>query len=127
MDMFYDHFLAKDWHIYHKRPLDHYLEDVYALIDGRKHLLSQQALLFFNQMRKHKWLSQYASTQGIGLALSSLSERTNFDSGMEHAEQALIRDYTLLREEFHAFFPQIQDYISAVSYTHLTLPTILLV
>jgi acyl carrier protein phosphodiesterase len=107
MDLFCDHFLAKQWENYHNDPLEKFASDMYALMERNKVYLPQPARNMLPYMKKGNWLVSYGSVEGIDKALTGLSRRTSFRSGMENAANDLAADYEFFNSVFNSFFPDI--------------------
>ncbi len=107
VDMFYDHYLAALWHQYSATQLDDFINDAYAMLQKNFDVLPQKSQYMLPHMIRHNWLKSYAHVEGIHQALTGMSQRTSFDSGMEHASQALREDYQLYQQEFERFFPEL--------------------
>lgn len=113
-DMYYDHFLAASFEQYALQPLPVYTEHVYRLIQRHFHLLPLRVQHLFPHMQQHNWLLSYAQVEGIGRALTGMSRRTPFESGMETAAHELQENYALYAAEFNAFFPELVRYVEKV-------------
>lgn len=112
-DIFYDHFLALDWKKYYDIPLEEYAAYIYSVITRHSELLPPKVSKFLPYMISGNWLVSYSTIEGIRRVLEGMSRRTKFDSGMHRAVHDLLRDYDKYREEFHAFFPQVQEFAQA--------------
>lgn len=108
VDVFYDHFLASDWNRYHASDLRQFTESFYQLTKSYKEEIPQRAQHMLSYMAHQNWLFHYRSVDGIHQALTGMSRRTSFSSGMEHASQDLIKNREAYEEEFRAFFPELQ-------------------
>ena len=115
-DMFYDHFLAANFEQYASLPLPEYTAQVYELIQRHYNLLPPRVQHLFPYMREQNWLLSYAQVQGIGKALTGMSRRAAFASGMETATEELQQHYELYAAEFAAFFPQLVQYVETVKH-----------
>jgi len=109
-DMYFDHFLAKNWHDYHAKPLPQFAEEVYTLIKAHQHLLPPKFLIAFEMMTRYNWLVSYGTMEGIRDALTGMSKRTTFNSKMETAHEFLEENYAVLENHFRQFFPQLVDF-----------------
>ncbi|MCA6077915.1 ACP phosphodiesterase [Fulvivirga sedimenti] len=112
MDLFCDHFLAKQWESYHDDPLEVFARNMYALMDQNNAYLPQQARNMLPYMKNGNWLVSYGSVEGIDRALTGLSRRTSFRSGMENAANDLAADYTFFNSIFNKFFPDMIRFAS---------------
>ena len=110
-DVFYDHFLAKDWALFSKVPLKEYTEGFYKMINKYVDLLPSGVMNMLSYMSRDNWLYNYQFVEGIDRALSGMSRRTKFESKMEEAAQALELDYELYEMEFQKFFPELVNYV----------------
>ncbi len=113
VDVFYDHFLARDWNIYHHQSLSNYADDVYQLMENNAALLPERANYMLTYMKKYNWLTGYATIEGMQRALSGLSRRTTFESRMEEAPEFLTAHYELFEEHFKSFFEELEKHVAS--------------
>lgn len=113
-DIYYDHFLARDWFLYHHQPLHGYATDAYGLLRTHQALLPERTVVMLNYMEPQNWLVKYATLEGMQRALTGLSRRTAFESNMETAHLFLETHYTDFEEEFNAFFPELRAYVQVM-------------
>jgi len=107
VDVFYDHFLARDWEQYHHEPLAIYAQKVYSLLEANQLILPDRTKHMLNYMKAQNWLTGYAKIEGMEKALSGLSRRTSFESKMEFAHIALQENYDDYDKEFSDFFKEL--------------------
>lgn len=107
VDIYYDHFLAKNWDIYHTVPLSTYAIQCYAMLTNRKESLPKQVQLMLPYMVNGNWLVNYASIEGIHRALSGMARRASFVSKMEESVIDLEEYYGDFQQEFNEFYPQL--------------------
>ena len=110
-DIFYDHFLAKNWDRYHPVPLPEYADAFYRLAEKYHDQLPPRTQNMLHYMTLHNWLVSYASVEGIHRVLTGMSKRTAFESGMEHAADALRGRYAEFEKEFTVFFDDLVGYV----------------
>ena len=110
-DIYYDHFLASRFEHYADVTLSLYSEKVYSIVEASLHLLPERMKFIFDHMQRHNWLLGYAQLEGVGRALTGMSRRASFESGMETAVHELEENYTLYASEFDAFFPELMHYV----------------
>lgn len=111
-DMFYDHFLAVNFHQYSSQPLADYSRQVYGVVERYQSLLPEKVKYFLPYMMEQNWLLNYATISGIGRSLTGLSRRTAFASHMDTAATELEFNYPLYARDFEFFFPDLQAYVS---------------
>ncbi|MBN1340972.1 MAG: DUF479 domain-containing protein [Bacteroidales bacterium] len=109
-DMFYDHFLSANWEDFSNEPVLQFTERMYDIIKAKEDILPEKSRRILKYMSAANWLVSYGDLEGIGMALSGMAKRIPYPSHLEHAVQDLTRDYSLFREDFYAFFPEIEDF-----------------
>ena len=65
IDIFYDHFLAKNWQQYSDTPLAVYAENVYGFLQENKEIFPERIQKFLPYMIEYNWLVSNASIPGI--------------------------------------------------------------
>ncbi len=110
IDIFYDHFLAKNWEDYHEQPLSSYAIEVYKDLANYKKYFPKKSKKMYKYMIRHNWLEVYATVDGINRVLNGLSKRTIFKSKMEQATEELILHYDDFEAAFKEFFPDIVEH-----------------
>ncbi|MFD2999086.1 ACP phosphodiesterase [Pontibacter toksunensis] len=110
-DMYYDHFLASGFHNYAPKSLSAFSKEVYELIQRHYDMLPPRVKHLFPYMQQQNWLLSYAQLEGITKALTGLSRRATFASGMETAGEELQLNYDLYASEFEAFFPELVQFV----------------
>jgi acyl carrier protein phosphodiesterase len=107
VDIYYDHFLAKNWNNYHKDLLPDYADYCYGILQARVADLPPEVQYMLPYMIKGNWLVNYAKLEGIQRSLSGMARRTTFVSKMEEAVNDLELYYEDFKNEFESFFPQL--------------------
>lgn len=110
VDIFYDHFLAKNWTDYHSVPLSDYAQHFYSLLRQNEHVLTERTIGIMPHMINHNWLVSYATIDGIGRILAQMDHRTKNKSGMGQSVKELRDFYEEFEAEFRAFFEAVQDF-----------------
>ena len=118
VDIYYDHFLAKNWLEYSDTPLNDYTSWLYAILENNTAILPERINYMLQYMIPQNWLLNYAHLKGIDRVLKGMSNRTKFDSQMEHGVEELELYYAEFEHEFTEFFPELIDF------TEKKLPTI---
>lgn len=111
MDVYYDHFLAKNWSRYSEELLKNFCSRSYKLMNDNNEHLPERCRYLLSYMEAGDWLYNYQFMEGIQFALSGMSRRTSFDSGMEKALSNLTRDYDKFENEFQLFFEEMLTHI----------------
>lgn len=111
MDIFYDHFLAKNWANYHSQPLIDYTLAFYKALEDNYDILTEKTKGLMPYMVQYNWLASYATVEGIGHILSQMDNRTKNRSGMRTSTDELVQFYNEYETEFTAFFEDIQAFV----------------
>ena len=107
VDIFYDHFLAKNWLEYTTTPLEDFACHAYATIQRFDRLLPQKAKQVLPHMIADNWLVNYGNLEGIDRAMRGMAKRAAFHSLMESAVDDLRKDYKNFEKDFRNFFPDL--------------------
>lgn len=107
VDLFYDHFLAKNFNLYSEVTLEEFTLNTYRILTLNRDVLPDSVKLFLPYMIEKNWLLGYQSIDGIGRALTGLSKRVSFENKMDESVNELKTDYLLYENEFYQFFPQL--------------------
>jgi len=121
VDIFYDHFLAKNWKQYSDTPLDIYVDKFYDLLEDNFTILPDGTKRMIPYMISDNWLLNYAQMDGISRVLNGMNRRTNNKSKMNFAILDLEKNYEAFEVEFTAFFNELvvfskQKYTSICEY-----------
>ena len=65
VDIFYDHFLAKNWNDYSKYLLAEYIDDFYNTLEDNFDILPERIQKMMPFMIDDNWLLSYATIEGI--------------------------------------------------------------
>lgn len=107
IDILYDHFLAKNWNDYSKVPLKEYEDDFLTLLENNLDILPEKVHLALPYMQKQRWLTAYASLEGIEKALIGVNRRTKGKAKMDLAIEDLRINYSDLENDFTLFFKDL--------------------
>lgn len=107
VDVYYDHFLAKNWNRYSEVELEHFAAEFYSLLKSRYPILPEPTRHFMPYMIRDNWLYNYATVDGIDKVLNGLYRRTGKKSNMNKAVLDLQLHYDLFEAEFTLFFEDL--------------------
>ena len=110
VDIFYDHFLARNWDDYHHNSLPDHAQHVYEVFTKYKDKFPDRIQSFLPSMIHHNWLVNYGKLYGIERSLQSIAKRAKFDNKMAQATEALKKDYKHFEKEFTLFFPYVIEF-----------------
>ncbi|MFM9984047.1 MAG: ACP phosphodiesterase [Flavobacteriales bacterium] len=109
IDVYFDHFLARKWHVYKDKKLRHFTEEVYQTLESRKENISPQMLILLTKMKHFEWLNMYESLDGISEILVQMSRRIRGAQQLELAGMVLREFLPEVEKSFDSYFPQLID------------------
>lgn len=121
VDMYYDHFLARNWKEYSEIPIKTFTSAVYTILMRNFLILPSKTKRILPFMMADDWLAGYAYLEGLALALSGMSRRTKFYSGVEWGVDSLKQDYNLFESEFTQFFQDLRNEVFVFENTKIPL------
>ena len=107
MDIYMDHFLAKDWLDYSNVPLTAFSDTKYKILNANKTILPERIQEMLPYMIKQDWLTNYAYFHGMEQVFKGMSRRASFVSHMEDATDILKLHYQAMQDCFDQFFPDL--------------------
>jgi acyl carrier protein phosphodiesterase len=110
VDMFYDHFLARNWTDYHDEPLAAFSARVYAMLQRRHGELPARLQQMAPQMIAGDWLCSYAEVESIARALDRIGTRLRRENRLHGAGEELVGCYAQFESDFRAFLPTAQRF-----------------
>ena len=110
IDIFYDHFLAKNWKNYSQIPLNIYADSVYKLLQENFDNLPKRTQEMLPFMVQYNWLYNYQFAKGIQEVLNGMNRRTNGKSYMNLAIEDLLEHYQIFENDFTAFFEDLYTF-----------------
>lgn len=110
VDIFYDHFLAKNWQRYHSENLFTFTQTFYQQISQASNLPEKvQKLLPY--MISQNWLYNYQKISAIQKVFEGMSRRTKFVSNLLDAPKVLEEHYEDFQQDFESFFPELVGFV----------------
>ncbi|WP_035672052.1 ACP phosphodiesterase [Flavobacterium sp. 83] len=107
VDVFYDHFLAKNWTKYSDEKLDIFVDRFYQCLHVNNAVLSERTKGMMPYMIKQNWLVSYQTIDGINRILTQMDHRTKNESKMQFATNELSEFYSEFETEFSDFFKEL--------------------
>lgn len=111
IDMYYDHYLAKNWDDYCDIPLEEYTQTFYTSLEDNFDILPPRVQLFLHIMLKEDWLMKYRSIEGLKYILTQMDRRSKGTSKMALGTTELLEHYEVFETHFTAFFKELQDHL----------------
>jgi len=111
IDIFYDHFLAKNWAKYSDEKLEDFAEHFYRVLKDNYSILTEKTKGMMPYMIQYNWLASYATIEGISRILFQMDHRTKNKSGMQFSIKELQDFYTDFEDEFTLFFEEVRAFV----------------
>jgi len=108
IDIFYDHFLAKNWTNYSKTELNDFTQSFYNVLQDSYDLLPEKVKIVAPYIIKNDWLLSYATLEGIEKVLIGMNKRTQEKSQMHLAIHDLKANYDDFEKDFSLFFEKLR-------------------
>lgn len=111
VDLYYDHFLAKNFEKYHEESLQKFVQKFYLSLKTYFELLTERTQNLVHYMISQDWLGSYATLDGMEKIMIQMDYRTQNQSNMRYGIKNLKSDYHLFETEFFIFFEDIEIHI----------------
>jgi acyl carrier protein phosphodiesterase len=116
VDVFYDHFLARDWRRYSPREdLDLFISRTYRTLSNSPVEPPPRLQRALPRMIREDWLGSYATEAGIDLTLKRISRRVSRANPLPDGVSQLKIHYEGLAADFAEFYPAIIRHVADVS------------
>lgn len=112
VDIFYDHFLAKNWSTYSDEKLDDYILRFYQSLQDNFEVLTEKTQKMMPYLISQNWLLRYQTIDGIELILEKMDNRINRNSTMRLSVAELTQFYLEFEYEFTTFFEELREYVN---------------
>lgn len=113
IDIFYDHFLARNWHRYHPLPLEDFAARIYRLLEEHFEMLPPGLQQVAPRMIEHNWLVSYREAETIDRVLGRISARLRRANPIGRGIAELHRHYAGLETDCDLFLVQAQEFARA--------------
>lgn len=110
VDMFYDHFLAKNWLEYSEVPLPDFARGVYQVLQDSRDILPESLNQIVPTIIARDLLCSYREIGGIDTAINRMSARIKRANNLAGGVEDLTANYQQFESHFRAFFPLLIIY-----------------
>jgi acyl carrier protein phosphodiesterase len=110
IDIFYDHFLARNWHRYHPLPLEDFAAGIYRLLEEHFELLPPGLQQVTPRMIEYNWLVSYREVETIERVLERISARLRRPNPIGLGIAELHRNYAGLEADCDLFLAAAQAF-----------------
>jgi acyl carrier protein phosphodiesterase len=115
VDLYYDHFLARQWTRYSAIPLEDFARSVYRILQERQHSFPATMQRSMSYMVTNELLQSYTELQGIERALHGIEGRLKRPSRLREAIVDLEQNHQALAGDFDTFFPDLIRFVRQLS------------
>jgi len=113
IDLFYDHFLAKNWNRYSSLTLREFAKYSHAILLSYFRYLPKQVQDFLPFLIQHRRLESYAATNGIQKSLEIMSRYTSLPENSEKAIKVMQSNLYFFEKNFAEFMHETINFITA--------------
>lgn len=107
VDIYYDHFLARNWNNYHDEELSAFSSKVYQILARRFLLLPARIRRLLPFLIAQNWLNGYANMRDLARVFKGMDRRTGHISGMDKSIVVLENNYEALYDDFVEFYKEL--------------------
>ncbi len=111
VDLYYDHFLAKEWIRFSNEKLEDFVCRNYRLLIKNYRLLPERARYILPFLVRQNWLVNYAKLDPLSLIFKHMDRRTDYRSGMTTGVETLRKYYSEVENDFYEFMPEISKFV----------------
>lgn len=111
VDVFYDHFLAKNWLDYSSITLKDFTLNIYKILQDNEVILPESLKGVLPNIIGRTLLMSYAEIEGIKFSLQRISVRLKRENSLGCASEDLTDKYEQFEADFKRFFPDLIGYV----------------
>lgn len=112
IDIYFDHFLAKNFQLYSNQSLNDFTNSVYNIYDGFKDEMPKSSYNFYNYVLQNDIYNAYASIEGIESVLFHLSHRIKHGVFLNESLYLFKRHELALLSGFNQFMQDIKIHLT---------------
>lgn len=110
IDVFYDHFLARNWTELADQPLEEFSQSVYVGLNECRHLMPEGMQSLLPRMARDNWLVSYRDETVVETVLSSLERRIRHRLPLARGIEELQLKRGALERDFKDFIAEARDF-----------------
>lgn len=109
IDVFFDHFLSKNFSKYHTEKIEIFAENMYHLLEKNIAIFPEKLQEMLPYMINQNWLVRYADFGGLHKSLQGITRRAKYAPDLTKSIPILEKEYAKLEECFFNFFPELMQ------------------
>lgn len=114
VDVFYDHYLAKNWSAYSDEPLAEFIQNRFDVLEANLERCPPRFQEVFPRMKRENWLLSYRDPEGAHTALKRIALRLSRPPNLDAGVAEINRNYSELERDFMEFFPQLRGHVGKI-------------
>jgi acyl carrier protein phosphodiesterase len=114
-DIYFDHFLAREWPKYSTVPLTNFICEIYRNIETCAPVIPAEANQRLQRMREEDWLGSYHRITGVTDILGRIGRRFRRPVDLKDSLPIFQEHETAFLNDFHIFFPELMAHLSTSS------------
>ena len=111
VDIFYDHYLTKNWHKFSSQLLKDFTHNFHNILYKYFEILPEEVKKFIPSFINNDWINTYKSVQGMEIVLQRMSSATTLPDETDYAIEVLKNNYDEIENDFLNYFPELAGYV----------------
>jgi acyl carrier protein phosphodiesterase len=116
VDIFYDHFLSREWATLSNVSLNDFTNEVYASFESHRREIPGEAYGALEKMKLGNWLCTYGDLHGVSTTLGRIGLRLRRPTPLAQGGAILEADYAGFHTDFSEFFPELMEHVRTGSF-----------
>jgi acyl carrier protein phosphodiesterase len=112
-DVYFDHFLARDWPEYSTVPLPDFISEIYRDIETCASVIPAQANQPLQRMREEDWLGSYRCIAGVTDILGRIGRRLRRPLDLTASLTTFQEHETAFRDDFQVFWQNLLAHLQS--------------
>lgn len=113
LDIFFDHFLAKNWSHYSEIELKQFTSQAYENLQRQEEWLTPDLAKVIPLMSREDWLGNYQRIDWVEFTLTRLAKRVRRGEMIATGISELRENYEAFETSFAKFFPELITFVEA--------------
>jgi len=110
LDILYDHYLLRHWHLFSSVDVDDFIEQVYRELWNNRQAMPEKMQTVTGRIVRYDWFRSYKDLDNIGFALDRVAERIRFRHSFNGIIEEIQAHDPELEANFLSFFPDLREY-----------------
>jgi acyl carrier protein phosphodiesterase len=110
-DVYFDHFLARDWPNYSEVLLSEFIGDVYRDVEVCLPEVPAEVAYVLRRIRDENWIASYHHIGGIEQTLRRMSRRLRRPFDLSGSRTFFEKQEAAFADDFHAFFAELKIHV----------------